>query len=317
MMKAVGIRSFGGREVLEVLDVPVPDPGPGEVLIRNKAASINPVDWKIRAGLLKDMLPYEFPIILGWDAAGIVVSRGRGAIKFREGDKVFAYCRKPLVKNGTYAEYVCINESALAFMPENMPFDEAACIPLAGLTAYQAIYDTARLKLGETILIHAAAGGVGGFAVQLARERGATVLATASKRNHEYLVDLGASEVIDYTRDDYREIVHHLYPNGIDVVFDCVGENAAEQSLEILKPHGRVVSITRPDAAAYFQGASVSFKYVFVEPDGNELTNLAEMVEDGALQVKVAARFALQDAAQAHAMIETGHTCGKIALLID
>ncbi|MDH3557537.1 MAG: NADP-dependent oxidoreductase, partial [Deltaproteobacteria bacterium] len=178
-MKTIAIKEFGGRDKLQFMDLPVPEIKPGEILVKVKAAGVNPVDWKIREGYIKDLFPYQFPIILGWDAAGIVEQAGPEVTRFKEGDEIFAYCRKPMVQGGAYAEYIVLEEEHAAIKPKNTSFEEAASIPLAALTAYQSLFDAAKLQSGETVLIHAAAGGVGGFGVQLARDHGAVVWATA------------------------------------------------------------------------------------------------------------------------------------------
>ena len=206
-MKAIAINEFGGRDKLQFMDLPMPEIKPGEILVKVKTAGVNPVDWKIREGYIKDLFPYEFPIILGWDAAGIVEQAGPEVTLFKEGDEIFAYCRKPMVQGGAYAEYIVLEEEHAAIKPKNTSFEEAASIPLAALTAYQSLFDAAKLQSGETVLIHAAAGGVGGFGVQLARDRGATVWGTASGHSSEYVQDLGGDRVVDYSQVDFRETV--------------------------------------------------------------------------------------------------------------
>ncbi len=238
-MKTIAIKEFGGRDKLQFMDLPVPEIKPGEILVKVKAAGVNPVDWKIREGYIKDLFPYEFPIILGWDAAGIVEQAGPEVTRFKEGDEIFAYCRKPMVQGGAYAEYIVLEEEHAAIKPKNTSFEEAASIPLAALTAYQSLFDAAKLQSGETVLIHAAAGGVGGFGVQLARDHGAVVWATASARNKEYVQDLGAAQVVDYNQVDFCDSVRSEYPDGVDVVFDCVGGEVLQKSTDIVKKGGK------------------------------------------------------------------------------
>jgi NADPH2:quinone reductase len=168
-MKAIAINDFGGLDKLQLMDLPVPEIRPREILVKVRAAGVNPVDWKIREGYLKDLFSHQFPVILGWDAAGVVKGVGNGVTRFKSGDEIFAYCRKPIVHGGAYAEYILLEEEHAAIKPKNITFEEAASVPLAALTAYQSLFDAANLKPGETILIHAAAGGVGGFGVQLAK----------------------------------------------------------------------------------------------------------------------------------------------------
>ncbi|MGD8531082.1 MAG: NADP-dependent oxidoreductase, partial [Syntrophobacterales bacterium] len=206
-MKAIAINEFGGRDKLQLIDLPVPEVVEGEILVQVKAAGVNPVDWKIREGYLKDLFSHQFPVILGWDAAGLVEGVGNGVTRFKSGDEIFAYCRKPIVHGGAYGEYILLKEEHAALKPKNISFEEAASIPLAALTAYQSLFDAANLQPGETILIHAAAGGVGGFGVQLARGHGAVVWATASSRNKAYVQDLGASQVVDYTQENFGKAI--------------------------------------------------------------------------------------------------------------
>jgi NADPH:quinone reductase-like Zn-dependent oxidoreductase len=206
-MKAIAIKEFGGLDKLQLMDLPVPEIRPGEILVKVRAAGVNPVDWKIREGYLKDLFSHQFPVILGWDAAGVVEGVGNGVRRFKSGDEIFAYCRKPVVHGGAYGEYILLEEEHAAIKPKNISFEEAASIPLAALTAYQSLFVAAKIQAGETILIHAAAGGVGGFGVQLAKDHGAVVWATASGPNKEYVQYLGASKVVDYTQEDFGKAI--------------------------------------------------------------------------------------------------------------
>lgn len=301
-MKAIAIENFGGRSELKLMELPKPVAGTGEVLIKVKAAGVNPVDWKIREGLLRFRLPHQFPIILGWDAAGTIVGTG---------EEVYAYCRKPVIKDGTYAEYVVVPRTSVAPKPKNLSFVEAASVPLAALTAYQSLFDAAGLKRGQTTLIHAAAGGVGGFAVQLAKLAGARVIATASKGKHAYVRELGADEVIDYRAVDFRKMVRD-----VDVAFDTVGGETQGNSAEVVKRGGVLVSILAFGDADAIRKRGVEPRYVFVRPNGAQLRKLARLFEAGKLQTKIAKVFPLRDAAKAHALIEQGHTTGKIVLRV-
>jgi NADPH2:quinone reductase len=316
-MRAIAITEFGDRNRLQLIETPIPDIADDEVLVRVKAAGVNPVDWKIRRGLLVDRLPHEFPLIPGWDVAGVIELTGRKADYFSIGDEVYAYCRKALVRDGAYAEYIALRKEHAALKPRNMSFAEAATVPLAALTAWQSLYDCARLRKGETVLIHAAAGGVGGFAVQLAKARGATVFGTASGSNHDHLRGLGVDQPIDYTACDFREPVKSLRPHGVDVVLDCVGEDTLTRSADILsKTGGRLVSIVSPDAVRKLRKEGVNAHYVFVAPDSGELARIARMIEEGLLRTTVCAFFPLEDAALAHELSESGHVRGKIVLTV-
>jgi NADPH:quinone reductase-like Zn-dependent oxidoreductase len=316
-MKAIAINEFGGHDTLQLMDLPVPDIGAGEMLVRVKAAGVNPVDWKIREGYIKDLFPYEFPIILGWEAAGIVEKAGEGVTRFSEGDEIFAYCRKAVVQGGAYADYVVLEEEHCALKPKNGSFEEAASIPLAALTAYQSIFDAANLQAGETILIHAAAGGVGGFGVQLAKERGAVVWGTASGRNVEYVEGLGADRVVDYTAIDFRDAVRSEYPDGVDVVFDCVGGEVLERSVEIVKQNGRLVSIVNDPSKV--SRSDIHTQFVFVAPNHLQLTELSKMFEQGRLKTHLSEVLTLseEDAKKAHELSESMRTRGKMVLVIE
>jgi NADPH:quinone reductase-like Zn-dependent oxidoreductase len=294
----------------------MPEPGEGEVLVRVKAAGVNPADWKIRAGHLKDFLPHEFPIVLGWDLAGVVERVGYSARRFKVSDEVYAYCRRPVVRHGTYAEYVAIPESYLAFRPKAIDFEEAASIPLASLTAYQSVYDAVKLTAGESILILGASGGVGSFAVQFGRATGARVIALASQRNHAYLKELGASDTVDYAAGDFRAAVDALAPQGVDVVFDCVGPEALAKGYECLKRGGRVVSILVRDGRELANKAGATHHYVFVEPNVVELDHIRSLVDSGMLRSHLSGVYPLVDVAKAHEAMETGHTRGKIVLTV-
>jgi len=287
-----------------------------EILIAVKAAGVNPVDWKVRQGYLRERLPHVFPVILGWDAAGVVEKTGARVKRFKAGDEVYAYCRKPVVQHGAYAEYIALPEGQAALKPKNMSFEEAATVPLAALTAYQALFDNAKLRKNDTVLVHAAAGGVGTFAVQLAKVRGAAVVGTASGKNHAYLRDLGVEELIDYTVGDFREAMRNAHPKGVNVVLDTIGGEVLLRSAEILVKGGRIVSLIDAAGIDKLKGQGVKAYYVFVSPNAGQLAALAKMIEKGALRTSICAVFPLAEAARAHELSETGHVAGKIVLKI-
>jgi NADPH2:quinone reductase len=301
---------------LRLVDLPTPVPGDDEVLIALAYTSVNPVDWKIREGQLKDRMPNVFPIVPGWDAAGTVETVGKHVLRFRGGERVFAYCRKPVIQWGTYAEYVTMDAAHVAPMPNNLSFAQAAAIPLVGLTAWQSIFDCACLDRGQSVLIHAGAGGVGGMAIQLARHVGAKIYATASRRNHDYVRALGAAQVIDYTSENFVAAVKRLEPNGVDVVFDTVGADAYRASFAALKRGGFIVSIReKPDDALNAQHG-VRAGYVFVRPDGEQLGAIAYLLEEGAIQAPHIEEMRLEDAAAAQEKSRARHVRGKIVLRI-
>ena len=316
-MKAIAIPEFGGRDKLQLMDLPVPPVGVRDVLLQVKAAGVNPVDWKIREGFLRDMMPHEFPVILGWDAAGIVTKVGENVTRFKTGDEVYAYCLTAVVHHGSYAQYIALPENNLALKPRTLPFEEAATIPLAALTAYQSLFDAADLQQGESVLIHAAAGGVGGFAVQLARHRGARVFGTASPSNHEYVKSLGADILIDYNTQDFRHVIRETSPGGVDVVLDCVGGDVVEQSLDILKAHGRLVTIAEAGLVKKLSERGVNAHFVFVAPNSSQLHEIAGLTESGKFSTHVSARFTLEEAAKAHELLESQHVRGKVVLRVN
>jgi NADPH2:quinone reductase len=315
-MRAVAIESFGGPERLSLTDLPRPKAGRGEVLVRAVAAGVNPVDWKIREGLLESRLPHAFPLVPGWDVAGVVEEIGEGTSRFRKGDKVWAYARKPVVQWGTYAEFVAVSEEHAALMPSAYLFEEAAAVPLAALTAYQALFSVARLEKGVTVLVHAAAGGVGHFAVQLAARAGARVLGTAGSDHHSFVLELGADRAIDYHEEDFRDAVRRLCPEGVDIVLDAVGGDTQTRSLEILKERGILVSIVGEPDAGEAAERGVRARWILVEPDGEQLTILAREVDRGRLRAHVSRMLPLSEAARAHEESRAGHVRGKLVLTL-
>lgn len=311
-MKAAVYDAFGSADKLEVRDIEVPELQEGEVLVRIKAAAVNPVDSAVREGYLKDLLPQEFPAIPGWDVAGVVEERGFSARRFKPGDEVYAYARRPLVKYGTYAEYIVLPESYLARKPERLSFEEAAGVPLVGLTAYQSLFDAGNLQQGQTVLVLGASGGVGTMAIQLAKERGATVIGVASEKNHAYMKELGADHTITYQDTHVGNAVKGLFPGGVDLLFDCASGETLEQALTALKPKGKLVSILN-------QGQNldkgIDFSYVFVEPNSSQLDRLRELADAGKLSVYVSQKYSLQEAVEAMRQIETKHTTGKLVIV--
>jgi NADPH:quinone reductase-like Zn-dependent oxidoreductase len=314
-MKACMIEAFGGRDKLKIADLPKPQAGDGEVVVRIHAASVNPVDWKIREGWLKDMFPHRFPIILGWDLAGEVEEGGSNTGRFKSGDPVYAYARMPEIQKGTYAEYIALPESYLARKPNNLNMIEAASIPLTTLTAYQML-EAGRLQAGESVFILGASGGVGSSAIQLAAIRGARVIGLASADNHAYIKSLGADASIDYKRGDFIQSLGELVPQGADLVLDLVGGDTLARGQLCVRPGGRLVSIIELVDEEDLKQRDVRFAYVFVEPNGHQLDDIRELIENGRFKPNVTHTFGLDEAVKAHAQIETGHTRGKIVLQI-
>lgn len=314
-MKAVVVEKFG--ESVQVKDQPLPEPKDHEVQIHIAYSGVNPVDWKIQEGYFKERMPHEFPIILGWDAAGVVAQTGYGVHHFKKGDEVYAYCREPVIKKGTFAEYVSVNENFLALKPKNISFAEAASIPLAGLTAWQSLFDYAKLQKGQTVLIHAGAGGVGSFAIQLAKIKGAIVYTTASVNNHPYVKKLGADFALDYHQEDFVRAFKMKLPDGFDVVFDCVGGETFRKSFALVKKGGCLVSICNFNAESLGQQYGVRSGHVFVSPNGRQLREISALIESGQLKPPHIEEFTLAHAKQALEKIRTGHTQGKIVLKVS
>jgi NADPH:quinone reductase-like Zn-dependent oxidoreductase len=309
-MRAIGIHEFGGRDKLQLLELPEPKVPPDFVKIEIRAAGVNPVDWKIREGRSEPRFPVVFPVVPGWDAAGVVADVGAAVTEFAPGDEVFAYCRKHFLGEGTYAEYVSVPDASVARKPESLSFEQAAAIPLAALTAYQALFLAAGLTAGERVLVSAASGGVGSFAVQLAIDAGAEVIGVASEQHRDRVLELGAYEVIDRSRN-VVEAVRELVPDGVDVVFDLYGDEGLGNAA---RDEGRIVSIASPPS---YGERGVVPSYVFVRPDGEQLEELAALADDGRLLVDIAEVLPLEEAARAHELSEGGHVRGKLVLRIS
>jgi NADPH:quinone reductase-like Zn-dependent oxidoreductase len=307
-MQAVRIHDFGGREVLKVEQAPRPKPETREMLVRVHAAGVNPVDWKVRQSGGR-MLNVKLPFTPGYDVSGVVEEMGEGVSQFKVGDEVFAYLS--LSRGGGYAEYAIVKFDEAARKPKNVSHVEAAGVPLAALTAWQALFDTANLKEGQTVLVHAGAGGVGVFAVQLAKWKGARVVATASQRNHEFLKQLGADEVIDYQTQNFADVV-----KDVDVVLDSVGGKTTTDSFQVLKKGGILVSIVGQPSQREADEAGVRAAGILVKPSGEQLAQIAKFIDDGHVKPVVSHQFALSDVAKAHEQSETGHTRGKIVLKV-
>ncbi|MGW0138697.1 NADP-dependent oxidoreductase [Streptomyces calvus] len=308
-MKAISYSRYGGPEVLEFGEVADPRVGPDSVLVEVRAAAVNPVDWKCREGHLDQALRSVFPVVPGWDVSGVVVRTGPAVPEFAAGDEVMGYVRTDVLSGGTFAEYVAAPVRTLAPKPRNLSFEEAAGLPLVGLTAFQVLHRILEVKRGETVLVHAAAGGVGSVAVQLAAHLGARVIGTASARNHDFVRGLGG-EPVGYG-EGLAERVRGLAPEGVDAVFDVVGGDALKASANLLAPDGRLASIVDPAVVDY------GGRYWFVRPDPQDLRRLSELAEAGTVSVHVAETFPLSRAAEAHRLSEQGRTRGKIVVTVD
>ena len=312
-MKAIVLDQFGGPEVLQLRDMPLPEPGPGEVRIAVYAAGVNPVDAKVRQGALynrpQGQVKHTMPLILGWDAAGIIDAVGSYTSHFSVGEAVFV--RPDIRRNGAYAEYLVVEENLVAPMPSNLSFVEAASLPLVGLTAWQALLEAGGLQEGWKVFIHGGSGGVGSLAIQLAKAYGAWVSTNASRDNLDFVRSLGADEALDYASDE-----ESAYHGSFDLVLDTRGGEAGRNSYQMLRPEGILVSlISKPDEQL-MEKFEVQAHYVFMQPNGEQLAAIGRLAEQGLIRPQVSQVLPLEQARKAHEQIETGHTRGKIVLRV-
>jgi NADPH:quinone reductase-like Zn-dependent oxidoreductase len=305
--RAIRFHDYGGAEVLRFEEIEQPAPKDGEMLVRVHAASVNPVDWKIRDGLVRKRLNPQLPVIPGGDLSGEVAAVGPGVTDFRVGDPVFAM----IGLLGAYAEHVTFKAAMAASKPASIDHVQAASVPLVGLTAWQALHEQADIRPGQRVFVLAAAGGVGGFAVQLARAAGALVIASAAAKNADYVRGLGASEVLDYRIDSAAR-----YAGGVDLVMDLAGGDASIRALELLTPAGALVAIAAPSETLKERAAKLGRRVLALQgrPDGAQLAELASLIDAGKVTTTVAAVFPLAEAAAAQELSKLGHTRGKIIL---
>jgi NADPH:quinone reductase-like Zn-dependent oxidoreductase len=307
-MRAVSLPTFGGPEVLELIETDLPDPAPGQVLVRVRAIGVNPADWKLRSGLSRRFKP---PYIPGFDLSGDVVATGGQVTQFSPGDAVYGALVPP---GGAYAEYAAAPEDLLAPVPAGLDHAHAAALPTAALTAWQPLVRVADVRAGQQVLIHAAAGGVGHLAVQIAKAHGAYVIGTARQDRHAFLRALGADELIDYTAADFAAQVRN-----VDIVLDPISGEYGVRSLDTLAPGGILIDITGPGperGAIRERSAARGLRYTefTYRPSGADLEEISALVRGGALQVLVDRTLPLESAAAAHELSETGHVKGKIVL---
>ncbi|MDB5781803.1 NADP-dependent oxidoreductase [Caballeronia mineralivorans] len=332
-MKAFVVDRYGRKSGIRARNMPVPEPREDDVLIQIHAAGVNPLDSKIRDGEFKLILPYRLPLILGNDLAGVVVRVGSRVRQFKPGDEVYARPHKDRI--GTFAEFIAVKEDGVALKPKALTMEEAASIPLVGLTAWQALIEKGQLKKGQKVLIHAGSGGVGTFAIQLAKHVGATVATTASAGNAELVKRLGADIVIDYKKDDFTVILKDY-----DVVLDTQGGNTLEKSLRVLKPGGKLIGIAGPPDPDFAKelGASwflktamrflsyrirkaakrhgVSYSFVFMRADGGQLSQIATLIDIAAIRPVIDRVFPFESTKEAMAYVETGRAKGKVVIKI-
>lgn len=329
-MRAMIVREFGSAARIEMAHVATTEPRVGEIAVEIRAAGVNPLDAVVRSGFGKGIIPVALPLILGHDFAGVVTEVSEGCERLKIGDEVFGYTFPNVLCWGTYAERIVLPELWVGRKPKSIDFGEAAAFPIPALTSIQLLDDWAKMRAGEVILIHGAAGGVGSFAVQLAKHRGLTVIGTASPHNHDYLRELGCDLCIDYNRQDFRAVVKEHYPEGIDVVLFTLsivdndfkyGEKTLFDSAYVLKGGGRTGSGSRlasivnmVDQKAELIRRGINFHYISGRPNGSQLELLADMIDAGAIRPPKITRMPLSDARKAHELIETKHVAGKIVL---
>ncbi|HEY2036893.1 MAG TPA: NADP-dependent oxidoreductase [Steroidobacteraceae bacterium] len=307
-MKAVRIRSFGGPEVLELADIDKPEPQDDEVLIKVRAASVNPVDYKIRSGAYPVVKQDQLPRVLGRDVAGDIERCGRAVRNFKDGDSVYAMLDGG---PGGYAEYVTVKADLVAPKPGQLDYRAAAAVPLAGLTAWQGLFDHGQLQAGQRVLIHGGAGGVGHLAVQFAKARGATVATTVASRDIEFVQHLGADQVIDYTRERFEEKIHD-----VDLVLDLIAGETQERSWAVLKDGGAMISSLAQPSAAKAQEHHARAERFVAHPDRAELIEIGRLVDDGRVHPHISAVFELKKAAEAQIELEQHHPPGKVVLQV-
>jgi len=308
-MKAVRIHNYGGPEALQYEDAPHPQPEPGEVLVRVHAAGVNPIDWNVREGHMKDFWPHKFPLILGWDLSGVVEEVGARVSRFKEGDEVYSV--PDPTRDGAYAQYIAVRQSELALKPKSLHHIRAAAVPLAALTAWQALFDVAQLQPGQRVLIHAGSGGVGHYAVQLAKWKGAYVFATASTKNQDLLRELGVDEPIDYTQQRYEDIARK-----IDIVLDTLGGETQERSWTVLKRGGVLVSVVQPPSEHKAKEFGVRAALLRAQPNGAQLAEIAKVIDARKLAPVIDRILPLSEVRRAHELSKSGHTRGKIVLRV-
>ena len=308
-MKAAYIEQYGGSNQFKVGELARPTIGADDVLIEVYAASVNPVDWKLREGYLKEMLTYEMPLVIGWDVSGVIKEVGANVTNLQVGDEVFS--RPDIARQGTYAEYVAVDAHLVVKKPATLSFEEAASLPLVAHTAWQVMFEVMKAQSGDRIFIGAGSGGVGTVAIQLAKAHGLYVITSTSTPNVDWVKALGADEVIDYKQQDPATTVREL-----DFVFDTMGGDGQGKLYDMLKENGMLVSISTPPDEAEAERANVRCEYVFMQPTGERLQQIADAVEQGELKPVIDRVFPLEETKQAHDYGEEGHAKGKIVIKV-
>lgn len=309
-MRAVRIHQYGSTDTLKLDQVDMPEIQADDLLVAVKAAAINPVDWKIREGYLQQFIPYELPVTLGWDVAGVVTKVGAAVTKFKVGDEVFS--RPAIGRNGSYADYIAVQEDEVALKSPKLNFEQAAALPLAGITAWECLIDVGNLQAGQRVLIHAGAGGVGHLAIQIAKAKGAIVIATASANNLELLKQFGADEAIDYNAAPLNEQI-----DLVDLVVDTMGGDVQNHSWALIKEGGMLVSVVEQPNEAQAKQHQVRSAFVFIEPSSRILNELNRLVEQGQLMPFIEHQFSLEQIVEAHQQSQSGRTRGKIIVKVN
>lgn len=306
-MKAIRIHEFGGPEVLKTEEVPVPEPAADEVLVKIYATSVNPVDWKIRDGQRKERFPVNLPLILGWDVSGVVQQAGNAVRNLKPGDEV--YGRPDPTRNGTYAEYITVRANELGKRPLSIPHTQSAAVPMAALTAWQGLFDHGKLQQGQKVLIHAASGGVGTFALQFAKWKGAYVIGTTSGKNADLVKALGADEVIDYKNEDFEDKL-----TAIDLVFDTLGAETQKRSLQVLKAGGRLITTLNPEYKEEADARDIFLEGFTAQSYPDQLEKIAQLIDEGRVKPVIYKVMDLEEAKAAQQESQEGHVSGKIVL---
>lgn len=316
-MKAITIDSYGGVEKLQLVDIAVPPIKADQVLVKVKAAAVNPIDWRIRSGMLASFVECQFPVVLGREVAGVVAELGDQVTDFAVGDEVYGFLQQPEMKWGSYAEYVPADAHKLALKPKALSFEQAVAVPVALHTAQQALFQHAGLQAGQTVLIHGAGGGVGVMAVQLAHLAGARVLATASPSNHAFIKTLGADLVVDYREPDFAADLLAAAPNGVDVILAPFAGHSLQASEPLVHAGTRIVLLSPVPQPEDLKIGPVESQLMVAVADGAALRELGEQLESGQIKVEIAAVFPLAEAAAAHEMSEAEHARGKIVIKVS
>jgi NADPH:quinone reductase-like Zn-dependent oxidoreductase len=308
-MNAIRIHNYGGPEVLQFEDAPRPQLGRDEVLVRVHAAGVNPLDWKVRSGSLNGFIQHKLPLIPGWDVSGVVEKVGPGVLRFKKGDEVFAMA--DTTRDGAYADYIAVRATALALKPKSLHHVRAAATPMSALAAWRSLFDLGHLQSGQRILIHGGSGGVGHFAAQLAKWKGAYVTATASTKHQELLRKLGADETIDYTIQKFENVAHK-----IDIVLDTIGGETQERSWLLLKQGGALISLVQSPSEEKANQFGVRGIMSSVQPDGAQLSAIAKLIDSAKLRPTIDRILPLSEARRAHELSQGGHARGKIVLRV-